>query len=255
MTAENSAAERIRRAFVEEIDSGALAPGEKLGNERQLAEKFDVSRGTIRQVFAALEGAGMVVRTPGRGGGTFVSRNKVERDLAGIQSVPNFLASQGYVAGTRIIGTQMAPPTARMRAAMQLADGDLVFGIRRIRLADGTPISLDYAHLPAARFPDLLEQSLGGSLYDVLRDIYGVEPVEADEELEVVYATDEEAELLSVEPHDPLIMVSRVTRDREGRVFEYSKDLFRSDRTRLRLRTSGPGGMREIVHAGATVKM
>ncbi|MDO5697485.1 MAG: GntR family transcriptional regulator [Dermatophilus congolensis] len=250
MTTERSAAEQLRRVLLEEIDAGELSVGSRLGGERELAARYGVSRGTLRAVLGTLEEAGLVRRVPGRGGGTFVSRPKVERDLGGIEGVPGFLASQGYRAGSRVICTHMTTPPDRVRAALGLAPGELIYFIQRIRLADGRPISIDHGYFPAERFPGLLDLPLGGSVYELLKDEYDTEPHEAEERIEVAQATDEEAALLSIAPEAPLILVRRLTYDADGHPFEYSKDLFRADRTSIRMRTAGRGIRREIVDDG-----
>lgn len=184
-----------------------------------------------------------------------MSHPKVERDLTGIQGVPGFLARQGYDAGTRVVSTQMTTPPDPVRKALALSGDDLVYAVRRIRLANGRPFSIDQAYFPANRFSGLLEQSLGGSIYDLLRDHYDVEPAAAEERIEVVHATDDEAALLSIAVGDALIMVRRVTTDSSGVPFEYSKDLFRADRTRIRMRTTGRGIQHEVVDDDSVVEL
>ncbi|WP_218002287.1 GntR family transcriptional regulator [Janibacter corallicola] len=237
MTTAGSAVEALRRTLLEEMDSGTLAAGTRLGSERELATRYGVSRGTLRQVLATLESAGLIRRVPGRGGGTFVSHPKVERDLAEVHSLPRLLARQGYDAGTRVISTLMTTPSDRVRTALALEEESLIVTVTRLRLADGRPMSLDQAFFPVDRFPGLLEKPLGGSLYELLAREYGVEPDDAEEVIEVVHATDKEAAMLSISVDAPLLLVRRVTRDTDGRPFEYSKDLFRSDRTKIRMRT------------------
>ena len=112
----------------------------------------------------------------------------------------------------------------------------------RIRLADGAPISLEHARFPAARFPDLLEQSLGGSIYELLAARYGVEPAEAEEQIEVVEAAGDEAAVLGTAPGAALLAITRTTRDDDGVPLEFSYDLFRADRTAITVRTRGPRG-------------
>lgn len=242
-------AEELRRRLLSDISSGALPPGAKLGSERELAEHYGVSRSTLRQVLAALQEAGLVRRVPGRAGGTFVSHAKVERDLSGVTGVPAYLARQGYVAGTRVLSTQMTAPDEVARRALRLADDGLVIDIRRIRLADGTPISLEHAQFPADRFTGLLECSLGGSLYELLEKDFDLQLGEAEELIEVVNATDHEATVLSVEPNAALLSITRTTVDSTNRPFEFSRDLFRADRTRITVRAPGRG-MRGHVHQG-----
>lgn len=255
MVTASSAAERLRRTLLEDIDSGELRPGARLGSERELAAKYEVSRGTLRQVLGALEDAGLVRRVPGRAGGTFVSHAKVERDLSAVHSVPRLLAQQGYDSDTRVIATQMTRPPERVRGALDLAQDALIVAVRRIRLADGRPMSIDQAYFPADLFPGLLEQPLGGSLYELLSSVYEVVPDHAEELVEVVHATDEEAALLSIKVGDPLLLVRRVTHDASGQLFEYSKDLFRADRTRIRMRTPGRGIRRRVVDDGAVLEL
>jgi GntR family transcriptional regulator len=231
------AAERVRRQFLDQIQQGLLRPGERLGAERELAEKLGVSRSTIRQALAALETAGAVRRVPGRGGGTFVRSQKVERDLSRVVGVPALLRAQGMTSGSRIITTSIAEADEATLAALELGPGAYVVDVVRIRLADGLPISLEHVRLPAERFPQLLDLPLGGSLYDLLEQHYETVPGEAEEHIEVVAAGEDEASILGTDPGAPLLSITRTTKDEDGVVFEYSHDLFRADRTIISVRT------------------
>ncbi len=236
-------ADEARRNIVGLIASGALRPGQRLGAERDLAVQLRVSRSTLRAALASLERDGLVRRVPGRGGGTFVAREKIDRDLSRIVGVPALLRDQGYTAGTRVVSGAVVPPDPDARAALEIDGDSFVVDLVRIRLADGSPISLEHARLPAERFPGLLERPLGGSLYQLLEKEYGVGPHQAVERLEVVSASDDEARVLGVASGSPLISITRTTTDSDGRPFEYSHDLFRADRTRITVRTYGaPAG-------------
>lgn len=230
-----SQSEAIRNRIEEDIVIRNLESGAKLGSERELAEVYGVSRSTLRLVLAALEEVGRVKRVKGRAGGIFVADGKVERDLNGITGVPTYLANQGFSAGSRILGTEIAAPSQRVATALRLSAHEFVVVIRRVRLADGVPLSLEEAQLPATRFVGLLEQPLGGSIYDLLRTEYGVVPCAADEQIEAAPASDDEAAFLGVEVGAPLLLIRRVTDDEHGMPFEYSRDLFRGDRTRVRV--------------------
>ncbi|MFF1942267.1 GntR family transcriptional regulator [Rhodococcus qingshengii] len=242
--------EEVRRRIVAEINSGALPPGSRLGSERELAEHYGVSRSSLRQVLAALEEAGVVRRAIGRSGGTFISHATLERDLSGVIGLPAYLASQGYVAGSRILSTQMTVPDRNARDALDLGEDEFVIDIRRIRLADGSPISLEHVQLPAGRFPGLLERPLGGSLYELMEQAYGLVPGAAEEQIEAVNATTTEASVLGTRVDAALLLITRTTRDQTGIPFEYSRDLFRADRTRISVTARGPAGRTE---AKATV--
>ncbi len=236
------AADDVRRRLLERIRSGDLRGGERLGAERDLAVEYGVSRSTLRQALSALEGQGFLRRTPGRGGGTFVTAAKVSRDLSRIVGLPALLRDQGFFAGTRVLSAAVVAADDATARALGVAPGAYVHDVVRIRLADGAPISLEHARFPAARFPDLLEQSLGGSIYELLAARYGVEPAEAEEQIEVVEAAGDEAAVLGTAQGAALLAITRTTRDEEGIPLEFSYDLFRADRTAITVRTRGPRG-------------
>jgi GntR family transcriptional regulator len=75
-----------------------------------------------------------------------------------------------------------------------------VIEIQRVRLADGSRISLDLMQFPADTFPERLEQQLGGSPYEILENHYGLVPARADELIEAVNSTPREASLLGIKP-------------------------------------------------------
>jgi GntR family transcriptional regulator len=231
------AAEEARRRLLEQISAGRLQAGERLGAERDLALELGVSRSTVRQALGALEQAGVVRRVPGRGGGTFVRQQKVERDLSHVVGVPALLRQQGMTAGSRIVSTALVAADEQTAAALELGPGAYVFDVVRIRLADGIPISLEHVRLPAERFPGLLDLPLGGSLYELLAQQYQTRPGEAVEHIEVVSASEDEASILSVDHGAPLLSITRTTSDEHGRRFEFSHDLFRADRTVITVHT------------------
>jgi GntR family transcriptional regulator len=240
------AAEQARQRLLEQIHGGDLLPGERLGAERDLAASLGVSRSTVRQALGWLERAGAVRRVPGRGGGTFVGQPKVERDLSRIVGVPALLRQQGMVAGTRVVSTGLVAADEQIATALELPPGCHVFDVVRIRLADGIPISLEHVWLPAEMFPGLLEQPLGGSLYELLEERFAVVPEDAVERIEVTAADADEASILEVAPGAPLLSITRTTRDGRGIAFERSHDLFRADRTTITVRTAGRSGSIEL---------
>ena len=107
------------------------------------------------------------------------------------------------------------------------------------RMAARSPWST--RRFPARRFPGLLELPLGGSVYELLEQHFGAEPADAVERIEVVQASADEAAILDVEPGAPLMAITRTTTDSDGEPFEFSRDLFRADRTRIVVRTEGGG--------------
>jgi GntR family transcriptional regulator len=225
-----------------EIAVGALVSGDRLPTEHDLAAWFGVSRMTLRHALAELARRGLVTRTVGRHGGTFVAAPKLEQDLTTLAGFSEQLRRHGMVAGARVLTAGRRPAGPAAGAALRLAETDPVYEVRRVRLADGRPIAVERSLFPAARFPDMLDCRLDGSLYELLEVRYGLRPYRARESLEPVTAGVREAEALEVAEGAPLMLVERTAYARSGEPLEFARDLFRGDRTRVVVWTSELAG-------------
>lgn len=248
------AAVEARERLRQEIAAGALAPGERLGAEREIAQRLGVSRTTIRSALDDLERSGAISRVRGRAGGIFVAQRKVERDLTSLAGLPAYLRRQGFSSDARVISTATSAADPEAAAALGLRAGDLVHEVVRVRLADGEPISLEQATFPAAMFPGLLDHSLGGSIYELLGDRYGLAPGEAEERIEVLEAAAAEAQLLGLARGAPVVAIVRTAWTNDGIAFEHSHDLFRGDRVRIVVRARAAAAASGVVGASVEVR-
>jgi len=221
----------VEQRIHELISSGQLGEDGRLPTERELAEKFGVSRTTVRQVLDRLEHEGSVHRRRGRTGGTFVNRPRVDIDFSYLAGIPAYLRAQGFRPGAHVVSARMVPADDTAASALRIPAGTLVYEVVRIRLADEVRISLENARIPVSLAPDLLAQPLDDSIYDLLADRYGVTCVKAVERMVAVLADQEQSELLGIKVGDPLMAIERVAFDLDDQPVEYSTDLFRGDRT------------------------
>ena len=225
-----------------EIAAGRLAPGDQLPTEQDLAAWLGVSRMTLRHALAELAQRGLVTRTVGRSGGTFVAAPKLEQDFTILAGFSEQLRRHGLVAGARVLTATEIPASQAASAALEIAVGDPVYEVRRLRLADGQPILLEHSLFPAKHCPGLLDYRLDGSLYELLEEKYGQRPHRAREILEPVAAGIREAEALQIAEGAPLMLVERTAYARSGVPLEFARDLFRGDRTRVVVWTSELAG-------------
>jgi len=223
------------------ILSRTLAPGDRLPSEVEFADALGVSRMTLRQALAAIAAKGLIDRRRGRFGGNFVSAPRFDFDHA---SLPGFTEQMRRIrveAGARVLraGTRRADPDVRDH--LGLSGGAQVHEVLRVRSANGEPIIVEEAYLPAAVFPGLLAADLTGSLYSIMRD-FGAAPYSAEEHIEATPAGDDTAEALGVEPGSPLLLVTRTSSTESGLAVEFSRDYHRPDRTRIRITSRVDGG-------------
>ncbi len=228
-----SAVESSRDRVLELVSKRHLGSGDKLPSEREMADSFGVSRNTLREALGMLERSGYVVRRPGRGGGTFVAKPKVERDLTILTGLPGHLRRQGHASSAQVLSARLMGADSWTASELQVPENAPVYEIVRLRLSDGEPISLERNRFPAERFPGLLDHPMGGSIYDIMRNEYGVPPKRARERIEPTVAGATEAAALGVREGEPVLSVDRVTYDADDVPVEVGLDLFRGDRTRV----------------------
>src|SRR5215472_17347504 len=233
---------QIEDWLADAIATGRLAPGDRLPTEQDLAAWLGVSRMTLRQALAELAQRGLVTRNVGRSGGTFVAEPKVEQDLTVLAGFSEQLRRQGLVAGARVLAAAEIRASPAAAAALAIGVGEPVYEVRRLRLAGGQPILIEHSLFPAHLCPGLLDYRLDGSLYDLLEEKYGQRPHRAKESLEPVCAGVREAEALGIAEGAPLMLVERTAYARSGQPLEFAHDLFRGDRTKVVVWTSGLGG-------------
>ncbi len=228
---------RIEQWLAGVIGRGTLADGDRLPPEGEFAATLGVSRMTLRQALGALEARGLVARRRGRGGGTFVSRPRIECDLTGLPGFTEQMRRAQVKAGARVVRAEVSVAPDDVAQALGLARGAEVYLIVRVRLANREPLALEETYLAVDDFPGLLDRRLTGSLYSLMRRRYGLSPYTAREWLEPVVATEEHATLLGTEPGSALMLVTRTSYTEAGKPIEHAYDRYRADRTRIALQT------------------
>src|SRR6266571_2884473 len=117
---------QIEDWLAELISVGRLAPGDRMPSEQDLAAWFGVSRMTLRQALAKLARRGLVTRTVGRRGGTFVAERKLEQDRTTLAGFSEQLRRHGIQPGARVLLATQRPAGPVSAAALELAEGDPV---------------------------------------------------------------------------------------------------------------------------------
>ncbi|HEY4021262.1 MAG TPA: GntR family transcriptional regulator [Pseudonocardiaceae bacterium] len=224
--------------LIETLGVGAMLPA-----ERELAERFEVSRITLRQAVGELVLEGRLIRR--QGSGTFVSPPKLVQRLS-LASYAEGMRSHGVLPGRNLISTEQLSADPGLARDLGIANGERVLHLERVLTADGDRVGLESCYLPAERFPDLLGRfDPTTSLYAFLSGACGVVFAAAEERLETVLATPREALLVGTNPALPMLLLHRVSYDPDGRPIERVRSLYRGDRfsfaTRLTAESAGEG--------------
>jgi GntR family transcriptional regulator len=210
------------------IEKGSLKAGDQLPSERELVEHYGVSRITASNALQELVRSGLAYRRHGLG--TFVAQPKI-RDLSGFASFSDDMRERGLTPSSRLLALEFLVPGEEVRKRLGLAPGASCVRLARVRLANGEPVAVENAYIPADLCPGLENTDLEkGSLYEVFRRHYGLGPAWAEGIIEAAPADEEQAALLDLEPGEPVLSIWRVTYDENYVALEWVHSVYRAER-------------------------
>jgi len=123
-------------------------------------------------------------------------------------------------------------PLPETRERLRLPAESAAYHVRRLRLADGVPMSVDDAWYNAELLPGLDQQDLRSSLYDLLSRQYGRPIDHAEQTVSAGLAGAELGRLLGIPGSGPVLAFDRTSSSR-GEPVEHSRSWYRADRYEL----------------------
>ena len=223
---------RVETVLASEIIDGNLKVGDQLPTEDRLIARFGVSRITVRRAIQNLVSRGLVeIR---RGKGTFVAAPKITQDLKELSGFVEDMHALGRKPAARVIGKEIVTADATVARQLALTRGERVVKIRRLRLADGVPLSFDETYLPLLIGTRIMTNDLKVEpIFALLERKYGVPLIEAEYKLDAVAAESEVAAALKVKRRSPIFRIERTSYSTGGRPVDYEKLHYRGDLVRF----------------------
>jgi GntR family transcriptional regulator len=218
---------QLQRILQAEIESGKWHADEQLPNEAKVAERFGVSKITVRQALEELVDLGYVRREQGRG--TFITKRKFDEGPRELTSFTEEMRRHRLVASSRLLSQIVVDADARVAHALGLPARSPVYVLKRVRLSAGKPVSVQTAHIPAEFVPGLVMDE-AASLYEILQSRYDLYPARARETYTAAATDQAAAELLGIPTGSPVFAVERITMSLNERPFEFVQSIVRGDR-------------------------
>lgn len=211
---------QLKESFELVIKKRIIANGAILPSERKLAQELNVSRVTIVKVLDELRKSGLVIKKQGKG--TTVNF-PLDYNLSG-GGFSSQLQHQGNLSN-RWISRELIQGDDFIRQEIEVDKGSKVVKVKRVRLADDIPVSIETMFIPPVYLPrpELLE----GSLYNYWYQ-HGIKPCSQEYEINVHQLTQEEADLLEIEAKEPALKIILKSFDKAGNILEYGYAICRS---------------------------
>ena len=211
------------------VKSDEWKPGDLIPSERELSEKYGISRMTARQALTDLVNEGLFYREQGKG--TFVSQRKITQQLLRLTGFTEDIRARGQRPGTKVLSAEMRPADEATAEKLRIDHGTPIFRLQRLRLADDEPLAIELSQISFKGCERLLEEDLEkNSLYRVLETNHGIPLMEADQELEAGLAGNEESQLLKISVGSPVLFTRRVTYTERNQPIEYAKAVYCSNK-------------------------
>lgn len=232
--------EEIAAAIARQVKDQELPPGARLPSERQLCERFAASRSTVRRALANLVALDLVRVEHGRG--AFVQAPRIGETTNALLSFTELANARALSATSRVLRHESRAATIDEALLFGMAPGAPLFVLRRLRMLDGLPVSVDESHIPLGLVPRVTSVDFAtASLYATLSDL-GHAPVRATYTIEAAAAGRVLARQLEVRVGAPLLRAGTVSVDAQGTTVEHGEMLYRADRYRFHATLSRPPG-------------
>lgn len=230
---------QLRQALLGTLEQGHWQEGDLIPTEREICDTYGVSRITVRRAINDLVREGFLVSHQGKG--TFVARPKIQRQLSKLRSFSEEMEALGLRSGSRLLSLRQEPAIGDVAAALQVREGEWIWIVERLRLADDEPTIVSTSHLRLPAYVVLTPAQLHGqaSLWRVLRS-QGVTFARSEATIQAVEGSVRESELLEVQPGSPLLLVESIIYSDDDMPVEYIRMVSRGDRYKYTVRTSLP---------------
>jgi GntR family transcriptional regulator len=206
------------------IAAGNYPPGTRLPSESDLAERYAVSRGTVRQAFAALRADGVIASR--RGARRIVLGGPQLQSFGELLSFSRWAKAIGERPSGRVVDITRREARPSEAEQLGLPPGAVIYHLTRVRMLSGQPVMIE-----RTAFPDRVGALVAGidadreSIYERLEEL-GVVFADAEHVIDAVTASTDDARLLGCRPRAPLLRERRRATDPAGVPLEWSEDRY-----------------------------
>lgn len=209
--------QEVRRRIV----SGKYAPDKKLPEGSRLALEFACSELTVTKALALLVREGLVLRK--RGLGSFVKRQASAASNSHLLGTAERCAWSGKSLDTQVQRFTAVPASEEIAQKLQIATGELVYEINRVRTIDRLPSIVEYTWMPVALIPQLTLGHVERSIYHYITRDLGFTVHSAHMNISGVQASEQERAWLALNEATVLVEVEQTAFLDNGKLFEYSR--------------------------------
>jgi GntR family transcriptional regulator len=223
------------------ILDGTYAPHSQMPSESELGNLHNVSRITVRQALSDLQKEGLIFKIHGKG--TFVAKPKAFQNVSKLQGLSEAMSQMGYEVINHLRSFKFIPANAIVAERLQIEEGTQVTEIKRVRLINREPVSLEITYVSQQLGEQLQKADLvARDIFLIIENDCDIPLGRADLAIDAVLAETELTSALKVEEGSPIMRIERLTHAANGAPLDFEYLYYRGDAFQYRLsieRTSG----------------
>lgn len=203
------------------IESGELKEGDKIPSEKQLTEKFRVTRMTVRSALNNLVNGGYISRRRGVGS-IVIGSNNIYDNISTISGFTREMESKGYKVSNILLELNIAQVDDILKEKLNIDENENVWEIKRVRVANDEKVSYMVTYMPVKLFPNLNKSHCQNSLYKYIEQECGYKIAMSEREVSAIISDEKMEEVLELDSKEALLYISQICKLQTGEVFEYS---------------------------------
>lgn len=213
----------------DQIESRCYAHGDRLPSEKELQDRFRVSRITVRRALQTLEADGLISRR--QGVGSFATKSRLRQGLVRLTDFAEDMVQAGLEPSSQILFHGREGASAKVASCLGIPEGAPCVRLDRLRLGDGLPIALDQTWLPTEYGRRLEGRDLTKeTIYRILGAEHGIPILRGHYRIEAVEAEPEVAKALGIGLRRPVLRITRLSYTTGNKPVYVQKRYYRSDR-------------------------
>jgi GntR family transcriptional regulator len=226
---------QIQLSLEEGLKRGEWDPNDFLPSERELSEKFKVSRITIKKALNNLMAEGLIKIIKGKG--AVVSEPRIEdKFFYNLVSSFKYLKDKGFKVKNEILDFKIISPDKNITEELQMSPADKVYYTERLRLINDEPYHFTKSYLPVYLYDNLTaDYFINNSIYEIIDKKYNQSIRRIIKIFESITTSFEDAKIFKTSSNFPLLFFINKTFNKENIPIEFSFNKIRGDLSKFRI--------------------
>jgi DNA-binding GntR family transcriptional regulator len=203
------------------ILDGIYGEGDLLPSENELCHLYGLTRPTVRQALASLANDGYIRKHQGKG--SIVHHLPREIGILSVSGTTSAVGDRNLKTDIIVTPRIIRWPDDFMFSLSELEKESGCIYMERLRLLDDSPIFYDISYIANINLPRITARNfVNKSLFQILRDHFGVEIKGGDQRIKAIPASDKIRRFLLLKKGQPVLHLERKMETNKPGLFLYS---------------------------------